>query len=181
MIEFKFDTTELKRKIRLSERAINIDIRRAVTAASKDALVKAKQGTFKDKTGNLRSSIVESEIGWTSQGYWRQVLSPAPYSVYVEYPTSPHPIWPKAAHGFIGPTRRGQTVRANGPGPHEYIVGRGYALRWVDGSGEHFARMVNHPGTRGYHYMSDASSVAHQTLINEFKRGFINLESVWIQ
>jgi Bacteriophage HK97-gp10, putative tail-component len=154
MLTFEFDTTELRRKIRLSERAIGIDMRRAVTAGTKAAVVKAKQGTFQDQTGFLRASINESEIGWTSQGYWRQFASPAPYSVFVEYPTKPHPIDPI----------------------------KGKWLHWERPQGDHhFARHVEHPGTRGYFYMRDASVVARETIIQELRRGFINLQSVWMQ
>jgi hypothetical protein len=154
MLDFKIDITELRRKIQLSERAINNDIRRAVTVGAKAALVKAKAGTFKDQTGFLRASITESEIGWTSQGYWRQITSPAPYSIFVEYPTKRHPIDP---------------VRAKW-------------LHWERPQGDHhFAKHVEHPGTRGYFYMRDASVVARTTIISDLQRGFINLQSVWIQ
>lgn len=154
MLDFKFDTTELMRKIRISKQAINIDLKRAVTTGAKAAVVKAKQGTFKDQTGFLRSSINGSEIGWTSQGYWWQFFSPAPYSVFVEYPTKRHPIDPI----------------------------KGKWLHWERPQGDHhFARHVEHPGTRGYFYMRDASAVARDTIIHDLRGRFINLQSVWMQ
>src|SRR5574343_934035 len=126
MLDFKIDISELRRKVQLSEQAINRDLSRAVKVGAKTGLTKAKQGTFQDQTGFLRSSIYESEIGWTSQGYWRQIVSPAPYSVYVEYPTKAHPIDPV----------------------------KGKWLHWERPQGDHhFARHVEHPGTRGYFFM----------------------------
>jgi hypothetical protein len=150
----------------------------AVQRATKAAVVKAKEGRFKDRTGNLRGNIFPTIEGWSGNWFWGLVTSPEKYSRYVEYPTAPHDIWPKAAHGFTGPLRSGQSRRASGPGPHEYIVGRGYALRWVDGSGEHFARMVHHPGTAGFKFMQAASFAAATTLRIAVREGFVGFATV---
>jgi hypothetical protein len=150
----------------------------AVQKAIKAALVKAKEGRFKDQTGKLRSEIRMDLEGWNGSFFWGFVTSPTKYAKFVEFPTVPHDIYPKAAYGMIGPTRAGQTRRAFGKGPHEYIVGRGLALRWKDADGEvHFAKMVHHPGTEGKKYMWGASIVALTTLRIALRDGFAMLST----
>ena len=162
------------RVVNASERVVQ----QAVEKTTRDALRKAKEGRFKDRTGDLRKEIYPVTEGWNGGTYWGLVISPTKYARFVEYPTKPHEIWPKAAHGSTHPLHDGQTRRATGKGPHEYIVGRGYALRWVNGTGEHFARMVNHPGTEGQKYMYAASIVASTTLRMAIRDGFATLTTV---
>lgn len=149
----------------------------SVDKATKQAKEVAKAGHFNDVTGNLRSSIFQRLEGWSGAWYYGVVISPARYSGFVEFDTKAHDIWPKAAHGMTGPVRSGQSRRASGNGPHEYIVGRGIALRWKDGSGEHFSRHVHHPGTKGKQFMKQATFYAGIRLMTEMRQEFAALEA----
>jgi len=180
MLSIDIDTTELRRKIAASRVAIEHDMMRAVNSASATYVERAKQGEFKDKSGDLRRSISYTLIGWQRGGFWNKVTTGVPYALFVEEPTKPHWIYPKA--GYNAPTGSlmpGQTRRGRGAGPHEHVVGRGHALRWVDGSGEHFASRVYHPGTAGFHFMLHAGDWARIRLIQELHGNFISLHSVW--
>lgn len=180
MLDIKFDTRELYRKITASKVAIERDIMRGVNAASQTYVDKAKQGEFKDVTGNLRNSISYVLVGWQRGGFFNKVIAAAPYALFVEEPTKPHWIYPKAGYNAkTSSLMPGQTRRGRGPGPHEHVVGRGHALRWVDGSGEHFASRVYHTGTAGFHFMLHAGDWARIKLIQELHGNFISLRSVW--
>lgn len=180
-IKLKFDTKELRRRIEESKPAIHRDIQRAVHRASLEGMRRAKQGEFKDQTGNLRSGITVDVIGWSGDRYICEIRTNSPYAQFVEEPTKPHWIYPKAGYDANpGSLMPGQTRRGRGPGPHEYVVGRGRALRWKDEGGDvHFARRVYHPGTAGFHFMSRAGDWARIKLIQELHGGFVNLHSVW--
>lgn len=154
-------------------------IQHAVEKATKAAETKAKEGRFQDRTGLLRSEITHRIEGWTGKWFWGFCESPTKYAKYVEFPTKAHEIWPKAAFGTPkSQLKPGQSKRGTGKGPHEYVVGRGYALRWVDGGGEHFARYVNHPGTEGKKFMWAASVAAMTVLRTEIRNGFVGLATV---
>lgn len=180
MLTFNFDSTELKRKIAASLPAIERDMMRAVNAASVVYVDRAKQGEWKDQTGDLRKSISYVTIGWQNRGYFNKVIAATPYALYVEEPTRPHWIYPKAGYNAaVSSLMPGQTRRGRGPGPHAHTVGGGRALRWVDGDGEHFASRVYHPGTAGFHYMLHAGQWARIKLIQELHGKFTELRSVW--
>jgi hypothetical protein len=155
---------------------------RATQKATVHGVAEAKQGGFKDRTGNLRLSIVARPVGWKGQTYWGEFKTGVPYAAFVEYETAPHMIYPMA--GYSTPKSElmpGQSRRARGKGPHEHIVGRGQSLRWKDESGgQHFARSVWHPGTMGFHFMRDAATSTRVFLINELHGNFPALRSVWI-
>ena len=156
----------------------------AVTEAGTYAVGIAKQGKFKDRTGQLRATIYTKPLGWSGEAYWALIHAPAEhlgkaYALFVENDTKAHDIWPMAAHGFIGPTRSGQSTRASGKGPHEHIVGRGQFLRWKDaGGGEHFASHVRIPFHAGFHFMADAANSAEIWLRTRIKSGFAGLQAV---
>jgi hypothetical protein len=181
MHKVTFDTTELHRKITASLPAIEHDMMRAVNNASKVMVEKAKQGEFKDKTGQLRNSISFVEIGWQNRGYFNKVIAATPYAIYVEEPTKPHWIYPKAGYNApVSSLMPGQTRRGRGKGPHEYVVGRGRALRWKNEGGDvFFATRVWHHGTAGFHFMSRAGDWARIKLIQELHGNFTELRSVW--
>lgn len=78
-------------------------------------------------------------------------VNTVPYARFIEYPTRAHVIRPKAAHGFIGPLRRGQSRRADTDiGTHRV------ALRFRIGGKTIFRAKVFHPGTRGFPFMRPA-------------------------
>lgn len=173
MYTFSLDLTQFHRRVEESSSAIRKDVESAVNKAIVFAATKAKEGGWKDRTGNLRLSIVSKPIGWKGQTYWGQYNTGVPYAAYVEYDTSPHLILPLASYAW-----QGQKRRPMGPGT-ESVVGRGYALRWKDDGGEHFARSVWHPGTAGFHYMLHAGDATRYYLINILHGNFPNLRSVW--
>jgi hypothetical protein len=81
-------------------------------------------------------------------------VNDAPYARFVEYPTRPHIIRPKAGHGVIGPLRRGQSRRAvTDIGTHRV------ALRFFVGGKTVFRAKVKHPGTPGFPFMRPALRV----------------------
>ena len=102
-------------------------------------------------------------------------VNTTPYARFVEYPTRPHVIRPKAGYGTIGPLRRGQSRRdITDIGTHRV------ALRWYVGGKAVFARKVMHPGTKGFPFMRPALKVAAR----EFERHFhdvtiVRLQRIW--
>lgn len=167
----------------LTKAALRRDIERAVRRACDDGVRKAKQGRFKDRTGQLRATINTSAIGWKGSTFWMQIHAPMEYAHFVDVGTEEHDIFPKVSgySGMTGPLRKGQSYRSTTSGEH--VVGRGIALRWKDESGnEFFRRMVHHPGTKPYHFFADAIVVTRMRLATELMNGeFSNVRSVWIQ
>jgi len=180
---FELDKTGLREAGEAITRGLKHLVETSVTEAGEIARDVARQGNFKDRTGELRRTIYTKPLGWSGETFWALIHAPARgvngyYALFVEEDTKAHDIWPKAAHGFTGPLRSGQTRRASGRGPHEHIVGRGQALRWVDAGEEHFARMVHHPGTQGRHFMADGAHTAEIWLRARIQNGFAGLQAV---
>jgi len=117
-------------------------------------------GGFKDHTGNLRKGIRAKYVSSTPRGAKWAIVSDEKYSKFVEWGTAPHDIHPKAQNGFSGPTRKGQTRRAD----NDVGVGRGHALRWQVNGVNHFARIVHHPGSRSYPFMWPGMAFAERSL-----------------
>jgi hypothetical protein len=139
-----------RRIIRDAERVAST----AVQRATKTALVKAREGRFKDQTGKLRAEIRMDIEGWSGSTYWGLVTSPTAYAKFVEYPTAPHEIVPK---------------------------GPGYPLHWTGGKygpGDHYAMKVQHPGTTGQKFMQAASFAAATTLRIAIREGFVGFATV---
>jgi hypothetical protein len=180
MLVAEIDLSDFRAAVAETQRALELGRRKAVAAAAIEAAQYARAiGPFKDRTGQLRSGIVARFLNSDGNSVLWELLSPMPYSRYVEEGTRPHEIWPKAAHGLKGPLRNGQTRRATGRGPHEHIVGRGIALRWVSGGVTHFARMVHHPGTPPLPFIGPAYLKAQAVLEREFELMFGVVASLW--
>ena len=157
MLHAELDLSEFRSNVGRTLDTLDVGRRKAVGSAAVESAQYARANApFKDRTGQLRSGIVARFLNSDGNSVLWELLSPMPYTRYVEEGTRPHDIWPKAAHGLKGPLRNGQTRRATGKGPHEHIVGRGIALRWVSGGITHFAAMVHHPGSRPYPFMGPA-------------------------
>lgn len=110
---------------------------RAVTAACKSGVDSAKRGAFKDRTGDLRGKITGGLVSSPTGGGANGVIeSPMNYSSYVEAGTEPHVI----------------------------AARRKKFLHWKDAGGDHFARSVQHPGTRSIPFMGPAYIAAERTL-----------------
>lgn len=152
----------------------------AETAAREGAAEAKSVGKFKDRTGELRRNIRAEKLIEAARGARWKIVSPMPYSLFVEKGTKAHQIWPKAGYRFNGPLRSGQTRRATGKGPHEHIVGRGLALRWKSSDGTvHFAKMVNHPGSHAYAFMGPAALKAERVLYRELELMRARMGTIW--
>jgi len=71
-----------------------------------------------------------TKIGQIKNGAEMVVDNRVPYAPYLELGTKPHKIYPKSPGGV---------------------------LHWTDESGDHFAKSVNHPGTRAYKFLENPS------------------------
>jgi hypothetical protein len=175
MLAPKLDFTELHRKAEQTKTALRRDLALAVRRACDAGVKKAKQGNFQDRTGQLRATINTTVLGWSGNTFWMQIHAPMPYAHFVDLGTSAHDIYPMASYAWGGLKRR-----PRGPGT-ESVVGRGYALRWKDASGnQHFAGMVHHPGSRATKFFADAIDATRMRLAIELINGdFVNVRSVW--
>jgi len=72
------------------------------------------------------------------------------------------------AEGVIEATKRYASFVEEGTAPHEIRARRAAALHWVDDAGEdHFARKVNHPGTRSMPFIGPAAQKAERVMVRE--------------
>lgn len=169
-LTYTFDISDFRTKAAGTRHIMAAGTRRAVQIAGEAGAVRARsEHKHTKRTGRLTSSAeLRFELRQAdSSGSWGYLVNYTPYGAYVEYGTKAHKIYPKAAHGLVGPVREGQTRRATGKGPHEHIVGRGLMLRFRVGGRIVFARMVNHPGTQGTFWMRDAAEYAGLVLLRE--------------
>lgn len=180
MFTASVDLSGFDRVVDRTIETLGFGVRDAVREAAEQGAAEAKRsGRFQNRTGNLRANIVAHFLRSNGSSAQWEILSPTFYSRFVEVGTKAHEIWPKAAHGSQGPLRSGQSRRATGKGPHEHIVGRGQALRWVNGSGEHFARMVHHPGTAADPFFGPAYLKAERVLYSELHVGIAKAGALW--
>lgn len=180
MFVANIDLYDFKQAVAETHRALELGRRQAVASAAIEGAQYARAvGPFKDRTGQLRSGIVARFLSSNGNSVLWEILSPAAYSQFVESGTRPHEIWPKAGHRLKGPLRNGQTRRATGKGPHENIVGRGQALRWVSGGVTHFAAMVHHPGSKPYPFAGPGFLKAQAVLEREFDLMFGLVARIW--
>lgn len=174
------DLSAFRRAAALTVETVQFAVRDAARAAAEEGAAEAKSvGRFKDRTGMLRQSIVADFVSSNISGAKWMILAGAPYAAYIEYGTKAHQIWPKAGHGLKGPVRSGQTRRATGKGPHEAIVGRGQALRWVNGGVTYFAAYVNHPGSAAFPFMGPAYLKAERVLYRDLEALGVKLTRIW--
>jgi hypothetical protein len=182
-LSYSFDTTELRTRMVGTKHVLALGVKRAVQVALDAGAVRARSDhPHKRRTGRLTSAAeLRGELRQAdSTGAWGYLTNYTPYGAYVEYGTKPHKIYPKAAHGMVGPTREGQTRRATGKGPHEHIVGRGIALRFRIGDRIVFARYVDHPGGRPLPFMLPAAEYAGRVLAREIETvAFAMVRSLW--
>lgn len=169
-LTYKLDLSDFNTRVVGTKHLIALGTRRATQVALEAGAVRARsEHPHKRQTGRLTSTTeLRGELHHAdSSGAWGYLINYTPYGHYVEYGTKAHKIWPKAAHGSVGPLRSGQTRRATGKGPHEHIVGRGIALRFKVGGVIVFARYVNHPGTPPLPFMQPAADYAGLVLVRE--------------
>lgn len=164
----------------LTIRTLEFGVRDAAREGAEEGAAEAKRsGRFQNRTGRLRAGIVARFVNSSQNSATWEILSAEHYSRYLEEGTRPHEIWPKAAHGSQGPLRNGQTRRATGKGPHEHIVGRGIALRWVSGGTTHFAGHVFHPGTSPDPFIGPGYLKAERVMYATIESCFAKAEQYW--
>jgi Bacteriophage HK97-gp10, putative tail-component len=174
------DTSRFDKRVEQTIAKLRHSLESAGRDAGRAGLDQARRGGFQDRTGELRGTLRWNIVGWTGERFVISITAPKHYASFVELGTQPHEIWPKAAYGASKSSLRGgQSRRGRGSGPHEHVVGRGYALRWVDASGEHFAKMVHHPGSRPIRFMFPAQIQATETYRESLRNGFVGLASIW--
>jgi hypothetical protein len=180
MLNLRLETAELRRACLRAPTTIRLGVIQSVRDACEAGKTKAKAATWKDRTGRTRQLIRVTNFRVSSREAWGFVESPAKHSNILNDGSAPHPIYPKAAHGTPkAKVKVGQSVRARGRGPHEYIVGRGIALRWVEGGQAHFAKMLLHSGSRAFHFMDDARDVARAVLMSRLGLLMKRIEHGW--
>jgi hypothetical protein len=140
-------------------------VRDGVRLAVKEGAEEARRlHRYKDRTGELTRRTEGRVIVSAPGGAVGEITAKKPYASFVEDGTKAHDIWPKAARGFVGPMRRGQSRGRRGPGNVRRF------LRWVNESGVHFARMVRHPGSKPHPFMSFAYFKAERVILREVER-----------
>ena len=180
MLTCEVDLGDFHALVQKTRETITREMDRAVEHAAVEGEIAAKaSGNFRDRTGRLRANIVAYFLKNDGKSVTWELLSPEPYSRYVEGGTRAHRIYPKAAHGLIGPVRDGQTRRATGKGPHEHIVGRGIALRFQVGGVTVFAPYVDHPGTQPHVFMGLGYQQAERTLVRELEKLPAAVARIW--
>lgn len=151
MFSCDVDFSEYRTLVGRSWDTIERAMDRAVEFAAQEGAEHARRvGQYQDRTGRLRSGIVAQFVSGGRSVTW-EILSPAPYSVYVENPTRPHVIRPRRAR----------------------------ALRFEVGGQVVFAGKVNHPGTRGYPFMGPGYQHAERVMWRELEKLPIALQRVW--
>jgi Bacteriophage HK97-gp10, putative tail-component len=151
MLACDIDLSEYRALVGRSWDVIEQALDRAVeTAAQEGAEYARKVGQYQDRTGRLRSGITAYFVSGGRSVTW-EILSPAPYSMFIEAGTRPHVIRPKRAR----------------------------ALRFEIGGQVIFAGKVNHPGTKPYPFAGPGMQQAERTLMRELEKLPIALQRVW--
>lgn len=109
-------------------------VRHAVDEAADEA---RKAHRYKDRTGNLTRSIYSRIVAYDRLSAEGEFGALAAYASYVE----------------------------DGTKPHKIVARNAQSLRWTDeGGAVHFARSVNHPGTKPNPFMGPAYLKAERAL-----------------
>ncbi len=178
MFDFRVDTRVFDNRVNQTTIALADGMRLGVLHGAKKGaqhartrfLHKRRTGKLTSKT-NLYARI--DRVGRDASS--AAIVNTTPYARFVEYPTRPHVIRPKAGYGTIGPLLRGQSRRAiTDIGTHRI------ALRWYVNGRPVFARKVMHPGTPGFPFMRPALKVAAQEFEAHFRKVTVQrLQRLW--
>lgn len=164
MFDCEIDTSEVERAwveaCGVLADGVNRGVERGVEAGAEQA---RGSHAYQDHSHSLTDSIrgyLERSAARVAGGEAIGVLvAGAKHASFVEEGTSPHDIRPKEGHGFEGPLQKGQSRRTKKDvGTHRV------ALRWTDGSGQHFAAVVHHPGGRSLPFMGPAVQKAERVI-----------------
>lgn len=149
------DAVEFDRKLHaIAQQAVA----HTVTVITKKARA---EHAWKDRTFATRDSIAGAFYvkGNGAEGEVTAGLN----AVRLNYGTKPHPIWPKVGFNTKKKLKQGQSRRKEDDiGTHRV------ALRFTMGGKTVFARMVNHPGTTGDHFLDAAADAAGEELFSSF-------------
>lgn len=127
------------------------DAARAGAEAGRDEAKRV--GRFEDQSGRLRGTIAARHADLTEGGGVWEIVAPAPYALFVEGGTRPHPI-----------------VARTGPALSFYWKREG---RWFHG------RRVNHPGTRPYPFMGPAYERAEAVAMARIEAAIARISAEW--
>lgn len=111
----------------------------------------AKAGHFKDQTGELRRKIQARQLrGGHLTATWT-IVAGTGYAKFVD----------------------------EGTRPHEIVARRAGMLRWEDEGGVHFARKVQHPGTKATAFFGKAYLKAEAVLFRDLGLMVSDLVRLW--
>jgi hypothetical protein len=126
----------------------------AVIATGKIVVQHAKQGNFKDRTHQLRSTISAQNIGMVGQYFTVEVKAPKKYASFVEKGTRPHDI-PKPARP----------------------PGKPLVFYWERMGVDVVTFGVHHPGSKAIPFFAPAFEYGRSYLDSFVRRGFADVNS----
>jgi Bacteriophage HK97-gp10, putative tail-component len=180
-ITAQVDISEWRSGTKAAREALRAELAGIVREAGRYGADHAKRvGKFKDQTGYLRRSIRAGSAFEDGDGFSADLVSPAPYSSFVESGTGPHIIEPldygSAESGWKRPVhrigaKRGKRAKVSSG------AGRGRALRFYVGGRVVFARRVRHPGTKPYPFMGPAYQAMQSYMIARIERAIPKIQA----
>lgn len=155
MIEIRLQTAEFRRWLLNAQEEMVLGgrtaLQQAISVAYRHALASP---LFKDKTGDLRASIVRFQSGPDSGG----IAATSKHALFVEVDTKAHEIRPRRV-GIVS-SRRGPGAAGRLPTMLRFQVNG----RWVSKD------LVKHPGTKGTHFMRMAGEAGEAYLRDALDR-----------
>ncbi len=143
---------DLRRAWSLALGQVSDGIRTGVQKGVDEGAAEARtRHRYTDRTGNLTSKTSGRIITSTRGGAEGEIVADAPYASFVEEGTRAHVIVPR----------------------------RGQWLAWERPQGNwHFARQVNHPGSKPYPFMGIAYLKCEAVIVREIEVGVARAERV---
>ena len=141
---------DLRRAWSAALRHVSDGIRAGVQKGVDEGAAEARtRHAYTDRTGNLTGKTSGRVITSTHGGAEGEIVADAPYASFVEEGTKPHEIVPR----------------------------RGQWLAWEAAQGDwHFARRVNHPGSKPYPFMGLAYLKCERVVLREVDIGVAKAE-----
>ncbi|HWA29122.1 MAG TPA: HK97 gp10 family phage protein [Lacunisphaera sp.] len=146
------DMSRFDRAVERTHEEFTRGIHESVENAAREGAAEAKRvGQFKDRSGDLRAKIHAQERQETALTATWSIVSPQPYSMFVEAGTKPHKIEGNPLLKFYWPK-----------------VGAWVALP-----------SVNHPGGRPFPFMGPAAQKAERVLYRDLVLVREKLRLIW--
>ncbi len=179
-VSVEIDLSDLERCLAAIDGELSAGCRAAVQAATAEAPAEAlRVRTWKNRTGEAQRRTRGVLTALTRDGAEGLVESDVHYASYLDAGTRPHEIRPLNYHWgagrYVVPRSRvtGKKVRGT-----TFGAGRGKFLRFVGASGGVvFARIVQHPGTKGDGYMGAAYHKAERVMEREIDVGIARAQA----